>query len=167
MKNNDLKRLSVRMPKNDYEALSKSAVKNNRTLSDELRHVVKEYLKISKQDEHLDDTISIIHNSMKVHIDKLGNRLAALFNRNTIMAAASYYSAISLLSKILSTEDFLDFREIEKRARLEALKFANTKDRNAISKFMEDEALDIAIKAIVEADLETDNDDLDDYYDYI
>lgn len=137
MKEENNKRIALRIDEKTYESIRKSAVKNNVSVSDEIRKAIKEYLKVSSREEYLDDAVAIIDEAIETHIKKLGNRLAPLLNKNTIISASGYFTLLALLSEVLNSSMQASTREIDKKARKFALEFANTKNGTSISDFLE------------------------------
>ena len=60
-------------------------------------------------------------------IKGLGNRLAGLINRLTIISAAGYYANIAIIADLIDRDRYSSFEKIEAAARKEALAFANQK----------------------------------------
>lgn len=148
MKKRELKRITIRLESEVYKKLENLAKKNNNSISSEVRISLNEHLKIASMEDTVDETVEIIHEAMKVHIDKLANRLAALFNRNTIIAAAAYFTNLGILSELVGLGDESIYRELEQGARKQALEFANTKSDDVLGAFISDKALDKALKSM-------------------
>lgn len=149
MKEENSRRIALRIDEKTYESIRKSAIKNNVTVSDEIRKAMKEYLKVSSREEYLDDTVAIIDEAIETHIKKLGNRLAPLLNKNTIISASGYFTLLALLSEVLNPLMQGSAREIDKKARKFALEFANTKSGTSISDFLEKMSMEDISKSIL------------------
>jgi len=57
---------------------------------------------------------------LKFQIKTLGNRLAAMLNRLTIISAAGYYANIAIISDLIDTDRYSSFEKIESIARKKA-----------------------------------------------
>lgn len=166
VKNTKLKRINLKIDEETYNAILKSSISNNNSISEEVRIAIKEYLKIKNREENLDDTVNLIHEAMSIHIKNLGNRLASLLNRNTIISATSYYANLTMLSEISSRTTFNDYKSIEKRARKYALNYANMKNNQSLVNFAKDESLENVLEFIKTGNKEKINQDQDDFDDY-
>jgi len=69
----------------------------------------------------------VIRQELSGQIKGLGNRLAGLINRLTIISAAGYYANIAIIADLIDRDRYSSFEKIEAAARKEALAFANQK----------------------------------------
>lgn len=141
-------RISLHIPINTLETLKRLAAKNNTDLSKEIRRAIDGYLDIELNRENLDLINSVISEELSLQIKKLGNRLAGLINRLTIISAAGYYANIAIISDLIDTDRYSTFEKIESIARKKALAYANQKNADALAVFADDEEMKKAINAV-------------------
>ena len=75
----------------------------------------------------LDMISGVIRQELSGQIKGLGNRLAGLINRLTIISAAGYYANIAIIADLIDRDRYSSFEKIEAAARKKALVFANKK----------------------------------------
>ena len=141
-------RISLHIPIDTLETLKRLAAKNNTDLSKEIRRAIDGYLDIELNRENLDLINSVISEELSLQIKKLGNRLAGLINRLTIISAAGYYANIAIISDLIDTDRYSTFEKIESIARKKALAYANQKNADALAAFADDEEMKKAINAV-------------------
>ena len=90
----------------------------------------------------------VIRQELSGQIKGLGNRLAGLINRLTIISAAGYYANIAIIADLIDRDRYSSFEKIEAAARKEALAFANQKNADALRIFLDDEEMKKAIQAV-------------------
>ena len=120
-------RISLHLPTDTVESLKLLAAKNHTDMSKEIRRFIDKGLAVKSYEDNIDLISGIIEQELSLQIKKLGNRLAGLINRLTIISAAGYYTNIT-----------------RKRARA----YANQKNADAVAAFADDEEMKQAIKAI-------------------
>ena len=136
------------MPVDTVDSLNLLAAKNHTVMSKEIRRFIDKGLSIESYEDNLEIISGIIEQELSVQIKKLGNRLAGLINRLTIISAAGYYTNITIMSEVIDRDLYSSFEKIESAARKRALKYANQKNMDALSLFADDEEMKKAIKAI-------------------
>ena len=141
-------RVSLHLPKDTIDTLKRLAAKNGTDLSKEIRHAIDGYLDISVSAENIDLINGVIKEELSLQIKKLGNRLAGLINRLTIISAAGYYANIAIISDLIDRDRYSTFEKIEAAARKKALAYANQKNADAIAAFLDDEEMKKAIRAV-------------------
>lgn len=151
-------RISLHIPIDTLETLKRLAAKNNTDLSKEIRRAIDGYLDIELNRENLDLINSVISEELSLQIKKLGNRLAGLINRLTIISAAGYYANIAIISDLIDTDRYSTFEKIESIARKKALAYANQKNADALAAFADDEEMKKAINAVKGGDTYLDSD---------
>ena len=90
----------------------------------------------------------VIRQELSGQLKALGNRLAGLINRLTIISAAGYYANIAIIADLIDQDRYSSFEKIESAARKRALAFANQKNADALRTFMDDEEMQKAIHAV-------------------
>lgn len=130
------------------EQIEKLAIKKNVFASDIIRDFVEKGMAINSYEENIDTITAIIHQEIENSIKSLGNRLAGLINRLTIISAAGYYANIAIISDLIDKDRYASFEKIEKLARKRALVYANTKSADAIEIFKDDAELKKIISEI-------------------
>jgi hypothetical protein len=130
------------------EQIEKLAIKKNVFASDIIRDFVEKGMAINGYEENIDTITAIIHQEIENSIKSLGNRLAGLINRLTIISAAGYYANIAIVSDLIDKDRYSSFEKIEKLARKRALVYANTKSTDAIEIFKDDAELKKIISEI-------------------
>ena len=135
------KRICFYIPPEDKKALEMIAAKENRTVSAVVRSAVEKYMVTDSYENNLELINGIVNNSVEIQIKKLGNRLAGLINRLTIISAAGYFTNISVVAELLDRDRYSSFEKIEKIARRKALLYANTKSFDGLEGFLDDEKI--------------------------
>jgi hypothetical protein len=138
-------RISLHLPTDTIKALQKLAAKNGTDLSKEVRRAIDAYLDIEVTTENISMINGVIHQELEIQIKALGNRLAAMLNRLTIISAAGYYANIAIISDLIDTDRYSSFEKIESIARKKALAYANTKNTDAIKIFADDTEMKKAV----------------------
>lgn len=139
-------RISLHLPPDTEIKLRRLAARNGTDLSKEIRRAIDAYLDIEVAAENIDIINGVIHQELEAQIKALGNRLAAMLNRLTIISAAGYYAGIAIIADLIDTDRYSSFEKIEAIARKKALAYANTKNADALRGFADDEAMKKAIK---------------------
>lgn len=139
---------SIYIPKEILESVDKMAARSHITRTEQIRRFIEKGLAIESYEENLDIISGVIEQELSVQIKKLGNRLAALINRLTIISAAGYYTNITIMSELIDRDLYSSFEKIEAAARKRALAYANQKNADALSAFADDEEMKKAIRAI-------------------
>ena len=130
------------------EQLEKLAGKKNIFTSDLIREFIDKGIAVNSYEDNIDLITTIIHQEIETSIKGLGNRLAGMINRITIISAAAYYANIAIVSDLIDKDRYSSFEKIEKLARKRALMYANMKSGEALAAFMNDEEVDKAIAEI-------------------
>lgn len=151
-------RISLHLPVETIETLKRLAAKNNTDLSKEIRRFVDKGLAIESYEDNLDLITGCIEQELAVQIKKLGNRLAGLINRLTIISAAGYYTNIAAMSELIDRDLYSSFEKIEAAARKRALAYANQKNADALAAFADDGEMKKAIRSIKGGDKSGDSD---------
>lgn len=141
-------RVSLHLPKDTIDTLKRLAAKNGTDLSKEIRRAIDGYLDITVSAENIDLINGVIKEELSLQIKKLGNRLAGLINRLTIISAAGYYANIAIISDLIDRDRYSTFEKIEAAARKKALAYANQKNTDAIAAFLDDKEMKKAIRAV-------------------
>ena len=84
-------RKTLHLPEDTVRALNKLAAKNGTDFSKEVRRAIDEYLDLETTAENIDMINGVIRQELSGQLKALGNRLAGLINRLTIISAAGYY----------------------------------------------------------------------------
>lgn len=116
--------------------------------TEQIRRFIDKGLAIDSYEDNLEIINSVIRQELSLQIKKLGNRLAGLINRLTIISAAGYYANIAIVSDLIDTDRYSSFEKIEAAARKKALAYANQKDADALAVFLNDEEMKKAIRAV-------------------
>ena len=153
-------RKTIHLPPDTIRALNKLAARNGTDFSKEVRRAIDEYLDLESTAENIDMISGVIRQELSGQIKGLGNRLAGLINRLTIISAAGYYANIAIIADLIDRDRYSSFEKIEAAARKKALAFANQKNADALRIFLDDEEMKKAIRAVqggsrVDPDLET------------
>lgn len=138
-------RKTLHLPTETIAALNKLAAKNGTDLSKEIRHAIDAYLDIEVTAENINMINSVVHQELEAQIKALGNRLAAMLNRLTIISAAGYYANIAIISDLIDTDRYSSFEKIESIARKKALAYANTKSTDSLKTFADDAEMKKAV----------------------
>lgn len=141
-------RKTIHLPTETIATLHRLAARNGTDLSKEVRRAVDEYLNLETTAENIDLINGVIRQELSGQIKALGNRLAGLINRLTIISAAGYYANIAIISDLIDTDRFSSFEKIEAIARKKALAYANQKNADALQAFADDEEMKKAIWAV-------------------
>lgn len=123
-------RVSLHLLQDTIDTLKRLAAKNGTDLSKEIRRAIDGYLDIECNVENLDMINGVIRQELSAQIKTLGNRLAGLINRLTIISAAGYYANIAIISDLIDTDRF---EKIEAATRKRALAYAKQKNAAACS----------------------------------
>lgn len=138
-------RKTLHLPTETIAALNKLAAKNGTDLSKEIRHAIDAYLDIEVTAENINMINNVVHQELEAQIKALGNRLAAMLNRLTIISAAGYYANIAIISDLIDTDRYSSFEKIESIARKKALAYANTKSTDSLKTFADDAEMKKAV----------------------
>lgn len=141
-------RKTIHLPPDTIQALNKLAARNGTDFSKEVRRAIDEYLDLESTAENIDMISGVIRQELSGQIKGLGNRLAGLINRLTIISAAGYYANIAIIADLIDRDRYSSFEKIEAAARKEALAFANQKNADALRIFLDDEEMKKAIQAV-------------------
>ena len=139
---------SIYLPKEKLDAIDKMADRGGIARTEQIRRFIDKGLAIESYEENLDLINSVIEQELAVQIKKLGNRLAGLINRLTIISAAGYYANIAIISDLIDTDRYSSFEKIEAAARKKALAYANQKNADALLAFADDGEMKKAIKVV-------------------
>ena len=143
-------RKTLHLPEDTVRALNKLAAKNGTDFSKEVRRAIDEYLDLETTAENIDMINGVIRQELSGQLKALGNRLAGLINRLTIISAAGYYANIAIIADLIDQDRYSSFEKIESAARKRALAFANQKNADALRTFMDDEEMQKAIEMLNE-----------------
>lgn len=141
-------RKTIHLSLDTIQALNKLAAKNGTDFSKEVRRAVDEYLDLESNAENIDMISGVIRQELSGQLKGLGNRLAGLINRLTIISAAGYYANIAIIADLIDRDRYSSFEKIEAAARKKALAFANQKNADALRVFLDDEEMKKAIQAV-------------------
>ena len=141
-------RKTIHLPPDTIQALNKLAARNGTDFSKEVRRGIDEYLDLESTAENIDMISGVIRQELSGQIKGLGNRLAGLINRLTIISAAGYYANIAIIADLIDRDRYSSFEKIEAAARKKALAFANQKNADALRIFLDDEEMKKAIRAV-------------------
>ena len=141
-------RKTIHLPVETIQALNKLAARNGTDFSKEVRRAVDEYLDLETTAENIDLINGVIRQELSGQVKALGNRLAGLINRLTIISAAGYYANIAIISDLIDADRYSSFEKIEAIARKKALAYANQKNADALRLFADDEEMRKAIRAV-------------------
>lgn len=141
-------RITIHIPVDTIKELKRLAAKNNTDISKEIRRAIDGYLDIEINAENIDMINGVIKQELAIQIKSLGNRLAGLINRLTIISAAGYYANIAIVSDLIDRDRYSSFEKIEAAARKKALAYANQKNADALAAFADDNEMKKAIKAV-------------------
>ena len=138
-------RKTLHLPEDTIRALNKLAARNGTDFSKEVRRAIDEYLDLETTAENIDMINGVIRQELSGQLKALGNRLAGLINRLTIISAAAN---IAIIADLIDQDRYSSFEKIESAARKRALAFANQKNADALRTFMDDEEMQKAIHAV-------------------
>ena len=139
---------SIYLTREKLDAINKMADRSGINRTEQIHRFIDKGLAIESYEENLDIISGVIEQELAVQIKKLGNRLAGLINRLTIISAAGYYANIAIISDLIDRNLYSSFEIIEAAARKRALAYANQKNADALAAFADDEEMKEAIKAI-------------------
>lgn len=139
---------SIYLTRQMCDEIDKKADREHISRNEQIRKYIEKGLSIESYEENIDLITSIIHEEIDASIKALGNRLAAMINRMTIISAAGYYANIALIADLIDTDRYSSFEKIERIARKRALAYANMKSGDALNAFMDDEEMKKAVKEI-------------------
>lgn len=139
---------SIYLTKEALSAIDKMADRGGITRTEQIRRFIDKGLAIESYEENLDVINSVIKQELAIQIKSLGNRLAGLINRLTIISAAGYYANIAIISDLIDRDRYSSFEKIESTARKKALAYANQKNADALAVFADDNEMKKAIKAV-------------------
>ena len=97
-------RISLHLPTDTVESLKLLAAKNHTDMSKEIRRFIDKGLAVKSYEDNIDLISGIIEQELSLQIKKLGNRLAGLINRLTIISAAGYYTNITIMSELIDRD---------------------------------------------------------------
>ena len=140
--------ITVKFPVTLAEKLKKLAVKKHQPVSQVLRGFAEKGLNVDSYADQVDPIRNIIRQEVNDAVKQQTNRLAALLNRMTIIAAAGYYATVATIAGLIDGDLYSSFEKIEQLARRRALTFANSKRDDGVAAFMDDEQMNQAIRQI-------------------
>ena len=88
-------------------------------------NAIDEYLDLETTAENIDMINGVIRQELSGQLKALGNRLAGLINRLTIISAAGYYANIAIIADLIDQDRYSSFEKIVSSARKRAVAFAN------------------------------------------
>ena len=139
---------SIYVMKDTLDTIDKLANRAGITRNEQIRRFIDKGLAIDSYEDNLEIINGVIRQELSLQIKKLGNRLAGLINRLTIISAAGYYANIAIVSDLIDRDRYSSFEKIEQLARKRALAYANRKDADAIAAFLDDEEMKKAVRAV-------------------
>lgn len=139
---------SIYLTKQMCSEIDKKADREHISRNEQIRKYIEKGLAIESYEENIDLITNIIRQELEASIKGLGNRLAGMINRMTIISAASYYANIALISELIDTDRYSSFEKIERLARKRALAYANMKSGDALKAFMDDEEMKKAVSEL-------------------
>ena len=139
---------SIYVTKDTLDTIDKLANRAGITRNEQIRRFIDKGLAIDSYEDNLEIINGVIRQELSLQIKKLGNRLAGLINRLTIISAAGYYANIAIVSDLIDRDRYSSFEKIEQLARKRALAYANQKDADAIAAFLDDEEMKKAVRAV-------------------
>jgi len=132
---------SIYLTKQMCGEIDKKADREHISRNEQIRKYIEKGLSIESYEENIDLITAIIRQEVDSSIKALGNRLAGMINRMTIISAAGYYANIAVVSDLIDTDRYSSFEKIERIARKRALAYANMKSGDALKEFMNDEEM--------------------------
>ena len=102
-------RKTLHLPEDTVRALNKLAAKNGTDFSKEVRRAIDEYLDLETTAENIDMINGVIRQELSGQLKALGNRLAGLINRLTIISAAGYYANIAIIADLIDQDRYVLF----------------------------------------------------------
>ena len=142
-------RKTIHLPPDTIQALNKLAARNGTDFSKEVRRAIDEYLDLESTAENIDMISGVIRQELSGQIKGLGNRLAGLINRLTIISAAGYYANIAIIADLIDRDRYSSFKGSRRRPEEEKpFAFANQKNADALRIFLVDEEMKKAIQAV-------------------
>ena len=139
---------SIYVMKDTLDTIDKLANRAGITRNEQIRRFIDKGLAIDSYEDNLEIINGVIRQELSLQIKKLGNRLAGLINRLTIISAAGYYANIAIVSDLIDRGRYSSFEKIEQLARKRALAYANQKDADAIAAFLDDEEMKKAVRVV-------------------
>lgn len=139
---------SIYVMKDTLDTIDKLANRAGITRNEQIRRFIDKGLAIDSYEDNLEIINGVIRQELSLQIKKLGNRLAGLINRLTIISAAGYYANIAIVSDLIDRDRYSSFEKIEQLARKRALAYANQKDADAIAAFLDDEEMKKAVRVV-------------------
>lgn len=139
---------SIYLTKRMCEEIDKKADREHISRNEQIRKYIQKGLAIESYEENIDLITTIIRQETDASIKALGNRLAGMINRMTIISAAGYYANIALISELIDSDLYSSFEKIERLARKRALAYANMKSGDALKAFMNDEEMKKAVSEL-------------------
>ena len=139
---------SIYVMKDTLDTIDKLANRAGITRNEQIRRFIDKGLAIDSYEDNLEIINGVIRQELSLQIKKLGDRLAGLINRLTIISAAGYYANIAIVSDLIDRDRYSSFEKIEQLARKRALAYANQKDADAIAAFLDDEEMKKAVRAV-------------------
>ena len=140
---------SIYLTKDTLKAIDKMADRNGIARTEQIRQFIDKGLSVESYSDNLQMITDVISQALAIQIKGLGNRLAGLINRLTIISAAGYYANIAIISDLIDRDRYSSFEKIEQIARKKALAYANQKNADALVAFMDDEEMKKAIRAVM------------------
>ena len=139
---------SIYVMKDTLDTIDTLANRAGITRNEQIRRFIDKGLAIDSYEDNLEIINGVIRQELSLQIKKLGNRLAGLINRLTIISAAGYYANIAIVSDLIDRDRYSSFEKIEQLARKRALAYANQKDADAIAAFLDDEEMKKAVRVV-------------------
>lgn len=139
--------VTVKLQTELVERLKSEAVKNHLSLSELLRRFAERELNLAEYQEKAEPIREMIRQETAHAAKQQSNRLAALLNRQTILAAAGYYASIAALAA-LDGAFYTSFESVEQLARKQALAYANAKSSDGAQAFLDDAQFKTAVSAL-------------------
>jgi len=136
---------SIYLTKQMCGEIDKKADREHISRNEQIRKYIEKGLSIESYEENIDLITAIIRQEVDSSIKALGNRLAGMINRMTIISAAGYYANIAVVSDLIDADRYSSFEKIERIARKRALAYANMKSGDALKEFMNDEEMKKAV----------------------
>ena len=95
-------RKTIHLPPDTIQALNKLAARNGTDFSKEVRRAIDEYLDLETTAENIDMINGVIRQELSGQLKALGNRLAGLINRLTIISLRAIMPTLPLLQTSLT-----------------------------------------------------------------
>ncbi len=107
---------SIYLTKDTLKAIDKMADRNGIARTEQIRQFIDEGLSVESYSDNLQMITDVISQALAIQIKGLGNRLAGLINRLTIISAAGYYANIAIISDLIDRDRYSSFEKIEQIA---------------------------------------------------